>query len=81
MNVSVDFTGFQRTLTRVQSIKVPLLENMRVSDVLRHIKERFPQLALRESQIFVVVNNDVSVKDRVLKSDDRISIFPHIGGG
>lgn len=81
MNVSVDFTGFQRTLTRVQSIKVPLLENMRVSDVLRHIKERFPQLALRESQVFVVVNNDVSVKDRVLKSDDRISIFPHIGGG
>ena len=81
MNVSVDFTGFQRTLTRVQSIKVPLLENMRVSDVLRHIKERFPQLALRESQVFVVVNNDVSVKERVLKSDDRISIFPHIGGG
>jgi len=81
MNVSVDFTGFQRTLTRVQSIKVPLLENMRVSDVLRYIKERFPQLALRESQVFVVVNNDVSVKDRLLKSDDRISIFPHIGGG
>ena len=81
MNVSVDFTGFQRTLTRVQSIKVPLLENMRVSDVLQYIKERFPQLALRESQVFVVVNNDVSVKDRLLKSDDRISIFPHIGGG
>ena len=81
MNVSVDFTGFQRTLTKVQSVKVPLLEDMRVSDVLQYIRERFPQLALEESEVFVVVNNDVSVKDRPLKSDDRISIFPHIGGG
>jgi molybdopterin converting factor small subunit len=81
MDVSVDFTGFQRTLTKVKSIKVPLLDNMRVSDVMQHIRERFPQLALRESEVFVVVNNDVSMKDRLLKSEDRISIFPHIGGG
>ena len=81
MNVSVHFTGFQRTLTKVKSIKVPLLDNMRVCDVLQYIKERFPQLAIQESEVFVVVNNDVSLGDRLLKSNDRISIFPHIGGG
>ena len=81
MDVSVQFTGFQRTLTKVQSIKVPLLDNMRVVDVMNYIKERFPQLSIQENEVFVVVNNDVCVKDRLLKSNDRISIFPHIGGG
>ena len=81
MDVSVHFTGFQRTLTKVQSIKVPLLDNMRVVDVLDYIKERFPQLTIQENEVFVVVNNDVCLKDRLLKSNDRISIFPHIGGG
>lgn len=81
MNVSVHFTGFQRTLTKVQSIKVPLLDNMRVVDVLNYIKDRFPQLLIQENEVFVVVNNDVCPKDRLLESNDRISIFPHIGGG
>jgi len=81
MDVSVQFTGFQRTLTKVQSVKVPLLDNMRVVDVLNYIKERFPQLSIQENEVFVVVNNDVCVKDRLLKSNDRISIFPHVGGG
>lgn len=81
MTVSVHFTGFQRTLTKVRSIKVPLLDNMRVVDVLHYIIERFPQLSIRENEVFVVVNNDVCLMDRLLKSNDRISIFPHIGGG
>lgn len=81
MNVSVHFTGFQRTLTKAQSIKVPLLDNMRVVDVLNYIKDRFPQLPLQENEVFVVVNNDVCLKDRLLESNDRISILPHIGGG
>jgi molybdopterin converting factor small subunit len=81
MDVSVNFLGFQRSLARQESVKVPWMTEMRVEDVLNYIQEHFPQLAIREEDVCVVVNDDISRKDRILESNDHISFFPHIGGG
>jgi hypothetical protein len=70
MVVSVNFYGFQRQMARAQKIKVPLSKKTRVTDVLRYIKERYPQLPLSEDVVTVT-----------LKANDKIAFIPHIGGG
>ncbi len=81
MVVSVNFYGFQRQMARAEKIKVPLSKKTRVTDVLRYIKERYPELPLSEDVVTVTVNNHVSTMDQILKANDKIAFIPHIGGG
>ena len=81
MSISVHFLGFQRALAKVERVKVPLIADMCVADVLNFITEQFPQLSLRENEVFAMVNDQVCMNDRILQSNDTVSFFPHIGGG
>ncbi len=81
MVVSVDFCGRQRTLTRKGRIDVPLVQKTRVRDVLAHVKNLFPELALSTKSILATVNHEVTDLDRVLRANDKVSFLPHIGGG
>ena len=81
MTVSVNFYGTQRKLTSTEEMKIPLNKKTRVGDVLHHIKECYPQLPLSEDVVLVMVNNQVTSLDQILKTDDKISFIPHIGGG
>ena len=81
MNVQVIFFGFQRAITKAQSLKVPFVSEMRAADVLAYVIELFPQLGLKENEISIMVNDHVCMKDRMLQNDDTVSFFPHIGGG
>ena len=81
MTVSVNFCGLQRKLTCTEEMKIPLNNETRVGDVLHHIKERYPDLPLNKDVILVMVNNQVTSLDQILKTDDKISFIPHIGGG
>jgi molybdopterin converting factor small subunit len=81
MVVSVKFLGFQRQLTQIESVNIPLIENMRVADLLDVIMHQFPQLALKKEHILLTVNNAVCLEDKLLESNDHVSFIPHIGGG
>lgn len=81
MVVSVSFNGLQRKMTRTDKIQVPLSDRTRVGDVLRYIKESYPDLPLNEDDVLVTVNNHVSSLDHDLQENDKISFIPHIGGG
>ena len=81
MTVSVNFYGLQRQLTRTEEIKIPLNNQTRVGDVLHYVKACYPALPLSEDVILVMVNNQVTTLDQILKTDDKVSFIPHIGGG
>ena len=81
MVVSVQFNGTQRALTRTKEIDVQLVNNGRVSDVLVHIKNCYPDLHLNEEGVLVTVNNKVASIDSVLNPHDRVAFLPHLGGG
>lgn len=81
MVVSVTFFGLQRKLAQTGSINLPLLKEMRVTDVFNYIREKYPELSLSKENVLVTVNNQVSLHDRILESEDRICFIPHIGGG
>ena len=80
MVVSVHFLGPQRKMAGARKIKIPLLEESRVNDLLNHLQDQYPDLTLSEDFI-VSVNDRISKPNQVLKSNDVIAILPHIGGG
>lgn len=81
MFASVTFLGPQRLVAQTDHIRVPLAEKTCVADVLDHLRERFPELALAEYSVLVTVNDKVSALDQVLQPEDDVAFLPFIGGG
>jgi molybdopterin converting factor small subunit len=81
MVVSVQFQGAQREVTRKREIEVPVSRDARVKDVIAYVKGCYPELTLTRKEVLITVNNTVSNKNHVLKSNDKITFVPHIGGG
>ena len=81
MVVSVQFLGIQRQVAHIDEIQVPLLEEARVTDVIRYLEEHYPDLSLNDEGVLVSVNNRISNPDRILETHDRVAFIPHIGGG
>ena len=81
MVVSVHFLGLHRKLARADQISIPLLRETRVNDLLRQLKEQYPELSLNDKDFFVSVNDQMSGPDQILNANDNIAIVPHIGGG
>jgi molybdopterin converting factor small subunit len=81
MVISIDFCGIQRSHTKTGSIKINLSRPTKVTDVLEYIKIKYPELPIDQSSILATVNHEVATLERELKANDKVSFFPHIGGG
>lgn len=81
MFVSIEFLGRQRIITNKPSIEMPIIEEMTVADVLDYVKRQYPALDLDESEVLIVVNQEMASPDRVLRANDTISFLPFIHGG
>jgi len=81
MEVSVQFFGAQRTLTKTRELQVNLTENGRVSDVCLFLMDLYPDLSLNEEDILITVNDRASSMSHILSPNDHITFLPHVGGG
>jgi molybdopterin converting factor small subunit len=81
MVVSVNFLGFHRERVKADRIQIPMSNEMRVTDVLCYIQQKYPELFLREEMVLVTVNQHISSLNQTLKANDEVSFIPHIGGG
>ena len=81
MMVSVKFFGMQRTVTKKDSLDIPVTGEMTVKDILALVKNLYPSLNLDEHMMLVTVNQEKASLDRLLGADDSISFLPHISGG
>jgi molybdopterin converting factor small subunit len=81
MVISIDFSGIQRTHTKIGRIEVKLSGSLKVTDVLKYLKEKFPELPLDENFLLATVNHEIATLDRELKAHDKVAFLPHIGGG
>jgi molybdopterin converting factor small subunit len=81
MWVTVHFHALQREITKADQIELRIEEGSHVNNVLRLIKEMYPDLPLEEETVMATVDNQVTPLDRPLEDEDNISFIPHIGGG
>ena len=81
MLITVHFHGLQREITKKDHVELRMEEASHVNDVLRLIKEMYPDLPLEENAVMATVNNQVTTLNHTLGNEDIISFIPHIGGG
>jgi len=81
MQVSIEFLGNQRIITRTDSINLSMTEKMTVNDALEYVRQQYPELPLDEGMILITVNKVIVPLDRILSTNDTISFLPPIGGG
>jgi molybdopterin converting factor small subunit len=81
MAVSIKFLGMQRTVTKTDSIDMPITEKTRANDALEYVRQRYPDLPLEEGMVLVTVNLEIAAPDRILRDRDTISFLPLIAGG
>ena len=81
MQVSIEFLGNQRVITKTDSIDIPLTEKMTVNDALKYVRQQYPDLPLDEGMILIAVNKKMASLDKILSTRDTISFLPIIGGG
>ena len=81
MQVSIEFLGNQRIITKTDSIDIPITKNTTVNDALEYVRQHYPDLSLDERMILIVVNKSIASLDRILSNLDTISFLPFISGG
>jgi len=81
MQVSIEFLGNQRIVTRTDSINLSITEKMTVNDALEYVRQQYPELPLDEGMILITINKTIVPLDRILSTNDTISFLPPIGGG
>ena len=77
----VEFLGLQSNVTKKRSLDVPVSEWTTVKDVLQYVRQKYPDLELKDDAIVINVNNEVASLDSAVKPDDVILFLPVIGGG
>lgn len=81
MTALIEFLGIQRTVTKTDSLDMPISKKTRVNDALEYVRERYPELHLEESAVLITVNQEVASPERILKANDTVSFLPFISGG
>ena len=82
VNIFIRFIGFQRQLTQIDRIRVPLSKKIeKVADLFGFLKTAYPQLVLQKEAVLVTVNNRATSLDHRLNANDEVSFIPHVGGG
>ncbi|MDY6912184.1 MAG: MoaD/ThiS family protein [Chloroflexota bacterium] len=81
MIISIEFFGMQRSVTKTDSIDMPISKETRVTDALEYVRDWYPDLPLDEGTILITVNQEMASPDRVLRANDTVLFLPHIGGG
>ena len=81
MTISINFHGFQRTVTKKNHIKMRIGEKTQAHDALEDVKKLFPELPLHGEMVLITINERLASLECALRPDDAISFLPHIGGG
>jgi molybdopterin converting factor small subunit len=81
MVVSISFNGLQRKVTSRDQIQVTISEKTRVTELLSHVQECYPEIPIDKDAFLVIINNELSNLEQFLEENDQICFIPHIGGG
>jgi molybdopterin converting factor small subunit len=81
MKVSIHFFGTQRTITKTDSIHMPITERTCVTDALDYVRQQYPELPLAKETVLITVNHEMATLDTVLRANDIVLFLPFISGG
>tara|TARA_Y100000815_G_C13030081_1_gene382803 strand:+ start:54 stop:290 length:237 start_codon:yes stop_codon:yes gene_type:complete len=77
----VRFFALYRDRTGTSRQRLELPENSTVSDLLKVIRSRYPQLAPTNVDIVVAVNAEYADENIILSEEDEVALIPPVSGG
>jgi len=60
---------------------MPVKENMKVTDALEYVRNRYPSLPLDKGMVLITINQEMASPDTILKANDNVLFLPFISGG
>ena len=81
MKVVVKVYSGHKKIVGKNIITVTLVPGATVNNLLEELIKRYPQLAEVLGYTTISVNLHQVKQDTLLNDGDRVSLFPHIGGG
>jgi molybdopterin converting factor small subunit len=81
MRITVECYGASQRWCGAELLSLDLAEQASVADTLRHLAERYPDLAARRETIAVAIGDDIVPASRVLADGERIALIPPVSGG
>jgi molybdopterin converting factor small subunit len=81
MRITVECYGASQRWCGAELISLDLGEGVSVQDALRHLGERFPELAARRETLAVAIGDEIVPGARALVDGERIALIPPVSGG
>ena len=81
MDVTVRFFASLRDSTGTGHVTLHVPEGANLTDLVGRVVAHFPQLAGDEAMWHLAVNQTHAEPDTVLRTGDRVAIFPYVAGG
>ena len=81
MRITVECYGASQRWCGAELISLDLAAAVTVHDALRHLGERFPELAARRETLAVAIGDEIVPATRALVDGERIALIPPVSGG
>ncbi|OHB74882.1 MAG: hypothetical protein A2Z34_05065 [Planctomycetes bacterium RBG_16_59_8] len=81
MKIKVFFFGYLSDLTGTNETVLEIAATDRLGDVVRRVKEHFPQLATMGNSVRFAINAEYGSEDLSLSEGDVLSFIPPVSGG
>jgi molybdopterin converting factor small subunit len=81
MRITIRFAGVFKALSGVERDTMEVAEGTTVDQLCRTLGRKYNGLPIESEQTYLVVNDKVSTRDRVLQENDEVRIFQMIPGG
>ena len=81
MLITVEFSSLFRAIAGVEREFLEVEEGITIKGLSGIIGQKYPDLPLESEKAYFVVNNQIVMRDQVLKEGDQVRIFQLLAGG
>ena len=81
MRITVECYGASQRWCGAELVNLDLGDAVTVSDALRRLGERYPELAARRETLAVAIGDEIVAASRALADGERIALIPPVSGG
>ena len=81
MKIKIKFFASHRELVGSNEIELDIENYMKIGEIFRILKEKYPALKEVESTTIIVINHNIASMGDSVKKGDVLAMFPPVSGG
>ena len=81
MKVKVFYFSSIKDIVKKSNEEITLENNSSVSELLKVLKEKYPEISDHLNNIMIAINEEYSTLETTLKNGDTVALIPPVSGG